>query len=69
MMDKNMKILTNVGIRIHLFTAELLKALAWHSKSSGNTSKNGTTFPVCGSIHVFRRARYGNRKSKSKSIR
>lgn len=60
-MVKNIKIFTNVGIRIHLLTAELLSALAWHNKSSGNTSKNGTTLPVCGSIHVFRRARYGNR--------
>lgn len=48
--------LTNVGIRIHLLTAELLNALAWHNKSSGNTSKNGTAFPVSGSTHVLRRA-------------
>lgn len=54
--NKNMKILTIVGICMHLLTAELLSALAWHIKSSGNTSRNGITLPVCGSVHVFRRA-------------
>lgn len=54
---KNINNLTNTGISIHLLTAELLKALAWHSKSSGNISKNGITLPVCGSVQVFLRAR------------
>lgn len=45
-MTKNIKILTIIGICMHLLTAELLSALAWHNKSSGNTSKNGITLPV-----------------------
>lgn len=65
---KNRKILTKIGINRHLFTAELLSALAWHSKSSGNISKNGITFPVCGSMQVFRRALCKWEKNKKLKI-
>lgn len=64
---KNINTLTNIGISIHLFTAELLSALAWHSKSSGKISKNGISLPVCGSIHVFLRARYKYAHVKEKA--
>lgn len=55
---RNTSNLINIGINVHLVTAELLSALAWHSKSSGKISKNGISLPVCGSMHVFFRARY-----------
>lgn len=56
-MTRNIKILINIGINIRLLTAELLKALAWHRRSSGNISKNGISLPVCGSVQVFFLAR------------
>lgn len=46
---------------------ELLNALAWHSKSSGNISRMGSRLPVVGSWHVFERALW-NENSKTNEL-
>lgn len=51
-------ILRQISIkRKRSFSAKLLRALAWHSRSSGKISRNGNRLPVSGSVQALRLAR------------